>query len=103
MGQAAQAVRERRRGAIRYLTIAEAKRLINACEEDFGKLVHGALYTGGRYGQIAALTISDFNPDVGTIDFRSRKGRGKEKSYSCVLTDEGIRFFKQVVCWSRRQ
>ena len=41
--------------------------------------------------------MNDFNSDVGTIDFRSRKGRGKEKSYSCVLTDEGIRFFKQAV------
>lgn len=80
---------------VRYLTIAEAKRLLNACDEDFRKLIQGALLTGGRYGQIAALRVSDFNASVGTIDFRSRKGRGKEKSYSCVLTDEGVRFFKE--------
>jgi integrase len=80
---------------IRYLTIDEAKRLVNACEAEFRPLVLAGLHTGGRYGQIAALTANDFNPDVGTIDFRSRKGRGKEKSYSCVLTDEGVRFFKQ--------
>lgn len=80
---------------VRYLTIAEAKRLINACEEDFRRLVQGALFTGGRYGQVAALKVSDFNAAVGTIDFRSRKGRGKEKSYSCVLNDEGIKFFRQ--------
>jgi integrase len=80
---------------IRYLTIDEAKRLVNACEAEFRPLVLAGLHTGGRYGQIAALTVNDFNPDVGTVDFRSRKGRGKEKSYSCVLTDEGVRFFKQ--------
>lgn len=79
---------------IRYLTIAEAKRLLNASEIDFRKLVQGALQSGGRYAQVANLKVRDFNPDVGTVDFRSRKGRGREKSYSCVLTDEGIRFFK---------
>ena len=81
---------------IRYLTIEEAKRLVNTCDSEFRKLVQGALQSGGRYGQIARLKVNDFNPDVGTIDFRSRKGRGKEKSYSCVLTDEGIRFLKQM-------
>lgn len=80
---------------VRYLTIAEAKRLINACDQDFRKLAQGALFTGGRYGQVAALKASDFNATVGTINFRSRKGKGKEKSYSCVLNDEGVRFFKQ--------
>jgi integrase len=81
---------------IRYLTIEEAKRLVNACDPEFRQLVQAALQTGARYGQIVKLKASDFNPDSGTIDFRSRKGRGKEKSFSCVLTDEGIRFFKQV-------
>jgi integrase len=80
---------------VRYLTIAEAKRLVNACDPEFRPLVQAALHSGARYGQVAALTVRDFNPDVGSIDFRSRKGRGKEKSYSCVLSDEGVRFFKQ--------
>jgi integrase len=81
---------------VRYLTIAEAKRLINTCDPDFRRLVQGALLSGGRYGQVAALKVSDFNATVGTIDFRSRKGRGKENFYSCVLSKEGIRFFEQV-------
>jgi integrase len=80
---------------IRYLTIAEAKRLMNAAEPDFRQLVQGALQSGGRYGQVAALTVADFNPTTGTLDFRSRKGKGTEKTYACVLTDEGIQFFKQ--------
>lgn len=78
-----------------YLKIAEAKRLLNACDPDFRNLVQAALQTGARYGQIAKLKVADFNPDVGTIDFRSLKGRGKEKTYSCVLSDEGKQFFKQ--------
>ena len=80
---------------IRYLTIEEATRLANACDPEFRQLVQAALQTGARYGQIVELKVSDFNPDTGTIDFQSRKGRGREKAYSCVLTDEGIRFFKQ--------
>jgi hypothetical protein len=46
---------------IRYLTVAEAKRLINASDPEFRQLVQAALLTGGRYGQIAQLTVSDFN------------------------------------------
>jgi integrase len=81
----------------RHLTVEECKRLLNGCDQDFRQLVQAAMLTGGRYSQIAALKVSDFNAAVGTIDFRSRKGsRGKEKRYSCVLTDEGISFFKQV-------
>src|SRR5262249_30134571 len=43
---------------VRYLDIAEAKRLVNACDPDFRLMVQAALQTGGRYGQIAALTVS---------------------------------------------
>ena len=49
---------------LRYLTIAEAKRLINASEPDFRLLVQAALQTEVRYSELARLTVSDFNPDV---------------------------------------
>ena len=48
---------------VRYLTIAEAQRLINACSDDFRLLVRAALATGARYGELAALKVGDFNPD----------------------------------------
>jgi integrase len=80
---------------IRYLSVAEAKRLINASDLEFRPLVHAALLTGARYGQIAQLAVSDFNPDVGTVRLRSRKGDGSEKVYHAHLTDEGRQFFKQ--------
>lgn len=81
---------------VRYLTIAEAKRLINATTPDFRKIVRGALMTGARYGALARLTTQDFNPDAGTITLRSRKGRGKQKSFHVVLSAEGVRYFGEL-------
>jgi len=77
----------------RYLTVAEAKRLINAANPEFRPLLQAALLSGARYGQLVALTVADFNPDVGTLRLRSRKGRGNEKTYYAHLSDEGQDFF----------
>ena len=75
---------------IRYLQIAEARRLINACEPDFRNLVKAALQTGCRYGELAALQVHDFNPDTGTLHVRtSKSGKGRH----VVLTEEGIALF----------
>jgi integrase len=76
---------------VRYLTIAEARRLINASPADFRRLVQGALETGARYGELCALTISDFNPDSGTVAIRQSKS-GKPRHI--VLTDDGVEFFR---------
>jgi integrase len=81
---------------IRYLSIAEAKRLLNACPADFRQIVRAALETGGRYGQLAELTAADFDSDNNTVQLRTRKGRGQEKVYRAVLTAEGANFFMQV-------
>jgi integrase len=77
---------------IRYLTIAEAQRLVNACDGEFRPLVQAALQTGARYGELARLTVADFNPDAGTVAIRQSKG-GKPRHV--VLTDEGVALFKQ--------
>jgi integrase len=45
---------------LRYLSVAEAKRLINAAEPDFRLLVQAALQTGARYGELARLTVAEF-------------------------------------------
>jgi integrase len=84
------------RARLRYLDIAEAQRLINACEPDFRLLVQAALQSGCRYGQLTALTVSDFNRDAGTLRVSSRKGDGSEKVYHVHLTDEGVKFFRGV-------
>jgi integrase len=78
---------------VRYLTIAEAKRLINACKAEFRPLVQAALQTGCRYSELARLTVEDFNQDAGTIAIRHSKV-GKPRHI--VLTEEGASFFQQL-------
>src|SRR6516165_6992422 len=78
---------------VRYLTVAEARRLLNACDPDFRTLAQAALATGARYGELAALRASDFNPDSGTIHVRtSKSGKGRH----IVLNDEGAALFKSL-------
>jgi integrase len=75
---------------VRYLTIAEAQRLINASAPDFRLLVRAALATGARYGELVGLRVSDFNPDSGTVHIRtSKSGKGRH----IVLADEGAALF----------
>jgi integrase len=77
----------------RYLTVAEAKRLLNACDLDFRRLAQAALVSGARYGELAALRVSDFNPDSGTVHVRtSKSGKGRH----IVLNDEGTVLFKSL-------
>src|SRR5262249_3428455 len=78
---------------VRYLTVGEAKRLLNASGSDFRRLVQAALVTGARYGELAVLRAADFNPDSGTIHVRtSKSGKGRH----VVLNDEGISLFKSL-------
>jgi len=78
---------------LRYLSIQEAKRLINACDPELRPLVQAALQTGARYGELAALTVADFNPDVGAVAIRRSKS-GKPRHIA--LTDEGRAFFERL-------
>jgi integrase len=78
---------------LRYLDIAEAKRLVNACDPEFRTLVQAALATGCRYGELALLAVDDFERDSGTLRIRtSKSGKGRH----VVLTEEGITFFARV-------
>jgi integrase len=78
---------------VRYLSMDEAKRLLNACESDFRRLVRGALETGARYGELCALTVSDFNKDSGTIAIRRSKA-GKPRHI--IITQDGAEFFRSI-------
>ena len=79
---------------VRYLTVAEGKRLINACgDTDFRNLVRAALETGCRYGELGRLNVADFNPDSGTLAIlKSKTGKARH----VVLTDEGAAFFAEL-------
>ncbi len=87
------AFREADAARVRYLTIDEAKRLMNACEPDFRALVHGALVTGARYGELAALEVHDYNPDAHTVHIRRSK---TGKARHIVLNDEGVKLFERL-------
>lgn len=78
---------------VRYLTTDEAKRLLNTCDPDFRALVHGALVTGARCGELAALEVTDFNADSDTIHIRKSKS-GKPRHV--VLNEEGRALFERL-------
>ena len=75
---------------LRYLSVAEAQRLINACDPEFRSLVQATLVSGARYGELTRLRAHDFNPDAGTLHIKQSKS-GKPRHV--VLTDEGRALF----------
>ena len=75
---------------IRYLSVDELRRLLNASEPDFRGLVRAALLTGCRYGELTAMRCDDFDPDARAVHVRISKSG---KARSVPLTDEGFQFF----------
>jgi integrase len=79
----------------RFLTVAEAKRLINGANVEFRPIVQAALLTGARYGELCRLTVLDWNPDTGSLAIRRTK-TGKPRHVE--LTEEGVSFFEALTC-----
>ncbi len=78
---------------IRFLTEAEATRLVNAARVDFRPLVKAALFTGARVGELTALEVSDFETETKSIYIRpSKSGRGQH----IPLNPEGYDFFRRL-------
>jgi len=78
---------------IRYLDSEEIKRLRNAAAPDLRRLIDGALLTGCRYGELAAMKVADYHPDSGTVRVATSK-TGKPRDV--VLTEEGKTFFEEL-------
>jgi integrase len=78
---------------VRYLSVEEAKRLVNAASADFRGMVQAALHTGCRYGELTRLRVHDFNQQAGTLAIRKSKSG---KARHVVLTDEGVALFKEL-------
>lgn len=91
---AVKAFREADKPKVRYLLDDEITRVVNACPPDFRELVVGALLTGCRYGELSAMVVGDFDRRAGTVTVGRSKG-GKPRHVA--LTEEGRRFFDQVV------
>jgi integrase len=83
---------------IRYLNDGESQQLVEACPVPFRQLVIGALLTGARYGELAAMRAGDFDPAAGTVHIpRSKSGKARH----LFLTEEGQRFYTSVAAGKR--
>lgn len=74
----------------RFLSEAEIKKLLAACEPAFRKLCQAAILTGCRMGELAALRVEDFDKLSGTLHIRRSK-TGLQRHIP--LTLEGQQFF----------
>jgi integrase len=83
---------------VRYLTLDECRRLLNAADGEFSDLIRAALATGCRFGELAALEVHDFHAESGTLHIRtSKSGKGRH----VVLHDEGIQLFRSLAAGRR--
>ncbi|MCH8057327.1 MAG: site-specific integrase [Proteobacteria bacterium] len=74
---------------VRYLTEAEASKLLETASDDFRPMARAALLTGCRYGELCRLQVSDFAD--GQIFIEKEKS---DKPRHVPLSDHGIKFFK---------
>jgi integrase len=79
---------------VRYLSSDEIIRLLNACQGAFRTLVHAALLTGCRYGELCKLKVADHNADVATLTIREAKGRTVRH---VTLSDEAAELLDRLV------
>ena len=78
---------------VRYLNVDEAQRLLNACGANLRDLVHGALATGARYGELCGMDCADYDPQAGTVQIRQSK---TGKARHVILNDEGSVLFARL-------
>jgi integrase len=78
---------------VHFLSDDESRRIVNACDGAFRKIVIGALLTGCRYGELTRMRACDFNPEAGTITVQLSKA-GKPRHVA--LTDEGRALFSEL-------
>jgi integrase len=81
------------RARIRFLTVEEQVRLVNACTGDFRNLVLGALLTGCRYGELTRLLCRDYDRNNGTVLIAESKSG---KSRHIYLSQEGRKLFDEI-------
>jgi integrase len=91
--RAVQPYREVDTARLRWLSLDECCRLVNAADLDLRKLIQAALHTGCRYAELAGLLVADFNPDSRTLWIGKSKGG---KARHVVLTEEGALFFAEL-------
>lgn len=79
---------------IRFLTDAEAMRLVNACASDLKDLIKAALLTGCRYGELVAMKVHDVDmPGANVYIAESKSGKPRH----VPLNEEGITLFRNLI------
>ena len=73
-----------------WLTVADCKRLLAACESDFRDIVRGALVTGCRHGELLAMRVKHYDKSNATVVIEDSK-TGDVRHVS--LGDEGVALF----------
>lgn len=58
-----------------FLSLDERRRLLNACEDDLRDFVIGLLLTAARPGELAKVTVGDFDRKNGTLVLCGKTGR----------------------------
>jgi len=79
---------------LRYLSDEEARRLVNACDPIFRPMVQASLLTGARYGELAALRVTNVDLEAGTLWLPATKSGKPRVIY---LEAEGRRLFASAV------
>lgn len=70
--------RETGAARVRFLDASEQRRLLNTAQGAVRDLIAAALMTGARFGELAALTVRDFDSANGTVFVeRSKNGRAR--------------------------
>lgn len=75
---------------LRYLSDAEARRLVNAVGADFRPMVQASLLTGARYGELRSAQVSDFDGSAKVLWLKDTKAGVPRVVY---LEDEGAQLF----------
>lgn len=83
----------------RFLTHAEAIRLINACRPDFRMLLKAALFTGARCGELTRLKATNVNLDTGMVYITAEAKSGKGRHIP--LHADALDFFKNQIAGKR--
>ncbi|WP_280951545.1 tyrosine-type recombinase/integrase [Methylocella silvestris] len=78
---------------VRFLTAAEQQALVNSAEAELRDLVAAALMTGARFGELARLSVRDFDPINGSVfiaESKSGKARHIPLTAGCIALFERL-------------
>lgn len=77
-----------------YLDMRQRQNLIKACPADLAAFVKAMLLTGARPGELAKLTVANYDKTQGTIEF-NRSTHGKTGHRIATLSTAARQFFNE--------